>query len=109
MTRGEKQERAAPAGYGRRAVLSWACYDWANSAFATVVMAGFFPIFFKQFWAADLAVTDSTFWLGMTNTAASALIVICSPLLGALADQLGAKKGFLLIFTALGVLGAGGL
>ena len=109
MTRCEKQERAAPAGYGRRAVLSWACYDWANSAFATVVMAGFFPIFFKQFWAADLAVTDSTFWLGMTNTAASALIVICAPLLGALADQLGAKKGFLLIFTALGVLGAGGL
>ena len=54
-------------------------------------------------------MTDSTFWLGMTNTAASALIVICAPLLGAFADQLGAKKGFLLIFTALGVLGAGGL
>ena len=45
----------------------------------------------------------------MTNTAASALIVVCAPLLGALADQLGARKGFLLIFTALGVLGAGAL
>ena len=108
MTRGDKAGKAVPAGHGRRAVLSWAFYDWANSAFATVVMAGFFPIFFKQFWAADLAVTESTFWLGMTNTAAS-LIVVCAPLLGALADQLGAKKRFLLIFTALGVLGAGGL
>ncbi len=102
-------ENGVLAGHDRRAVLSWACYDWANSAFATVVMAGFFPIFFKQFWAADLAVTDSTFWLGMANTAASALIVVCAPLLGALADQLGARKGFLLIFTALGVLGAGAL
>ena len=98
-----------PAGQGRRAILSWACYDWANSAFATVVMAGFFPVFFKQFWAAGLVVTDSTFWLGVTNTAASALIVVTAPILGALADQLGAKKGFLLIFTALGVLGAGAL
>ncbi|MFZ1536155.1 MAG: MFS transporter [Chromatiaceae bacterium] len=109
MTGGDIKGREAPAGYGRRAVLSWACYDWANSAFATVVIAGFFPIFFKQYWASGLAVTDSTFWLGMTNTLASALIVVCAPLLGAMADQLGAKKGFLLIFTALGVLGAGAL
>jgi UMF1 family MFS transporter len=29
----------------RRPVLSWALYDWANSAFATTVMAGFFPVF----------------------------------------------------------------
>ncbi len=32
----------------------WAFYDWANSAFATTVMAGFFPIFFKSYWASDL-------------------------------------------------------
>ena len=109
MDGGDTAGKTVPVGHGRRAVLSWAWYDWANSAFATVVMAGFFPIFFKEFWATDLAVTDSTFWLGMTNTAASALIVVCAPLLGALADQLGARKGFLLIFTALGVLGAGAL
>ena len=94
---------------GRRTVLAWATYDWANSAFATVVIAGFFPVFFKQFWAADLAVTESTFWLGMTNTLGSALVVLSAPLLGALADQLGARKGFLLLFTALGVLATGAL
>ena len=32
----------------RRPVVAWALYDWANSAFATTVMAAFFPIFFKQ-------------------------------------------------------------
>lgn len=94
---------------GRRSMLTWALYDWANSAFATVVMAGFFPVFFKQFWAADLTVTDSTFWLGTVNSIASLLIVLTAPLLGAIADQLGAKKRFLLLFTALGVLSSGSL
>jgi UMF1 family MFS transporter len=93
----------------RRQVLSWACYDWANSAFATVVMAGFFPVFFKQFWAADLPVTDSTFQLGLVNSIASLIIVCAAPVLGALADQLGAKKRFLLLFTLLGVLAASAL
>ena len=95
--------------HDRRGVLAWAFYDWANSAFATVVMAGFFPVFFKQYWAADLAVTDSTFWLGLVNSAASLLIVVSAPLLGALADQLGAKKRFLLLFTVLGVLSSAAL
>jgi UMF1 family MFS transporter len=85
-------------------VLSWALYDWANSAFATVVMAGFFPVFFKQYWAAGLAPTDSTFWLGVANSAASLVIVLSAPLLGAVADQLGARKRFLVVFTVLGIL-----
>ena len=35
---------------GDRKVISWALYDWANSAFATTVMAGFFPLFLKQYY-----------------------------------------------------------
>ena len=35
----------------KKAVWGWAMYDWANSAFATTVMAGFFPIFFKKYWS----------------------------------------------------------
>ena len=34
-----------------KSAWSWALYDWANSAFATTIMAGFFPIFFKSYWA----------------------------------------------------------
>lgn len=87
-----------------RPVLAWALYDWANSAYATVVMAGFFPIFFKQFWAADMAVSESTFWLGAANAVAGLVIALAAPLLGAMADQGGLKKRFLMLFTFLGVL-----
>ena len=84
--------------------LAWAFYDWANSAFATVVIAGFFPLFFKQYWASSLAPTESTFWLGAINSAASLVIVVLAPLLGAIADHLGRRKGFLLVMSSLGIV-----
>ncbi|MEW8500865.1 MAG: hypothetical protein AB2699_20350, partial [Candidatus Thiodiazotropha taylori] len=46
--------------------FAWTLYDWANSAFATTVMAGFFPVFFKQYWSAGVEVTESTFRLCMS-------------------------------------------
>ncbi len=103
-----ESHESAPRGL-RRPVMAWALYDWANSAFATTVIAGFFPVFFKQFWGAGLSVTDSTRALGYTSSAASLILVCMAPLLGALADQLGAKKRFLLGFTLLGVLATGAL
>ena len=90
--------------HGKRSQLSWVFYDWANSAFATTIMAGFFPVFFKEFWASDLAVTDSTFWLGVGNSVASILVVILAPFIGALADQGGHKKKLLILFAFLGIL-----
>jgi len=92
-----------------RAHWSWAFYDWANSAFATAVMAGFFPVFFKQYWNAGVSVTESTFRLGMANSIASLVVVFLSPLLGAVADRLERRKALLLLFTALGVVMTGGL
>ncbi|MCC6206913.1 MAG: MFS transporter [Gammaproteobacteria bacterium] len=86
-----------------RKTLSWALYDWANSAYATVVMAGFFPVFFKQYWAAGLAPAESTFALGLGNSASSILIALCAPVLGAIADRAGARKRLLLFFTVVGV------
>ncbi|ESQ14765.1 MAG: hypothetical protein N838_31110 [Thiohalocapsa sp. PB-PSB1] len=93
----------------KRQTLSWALYDWANSAYATVVIAGFFPVFFTQYWAADLTSARSTEVLGYASSAASLILVASAPVLGALADQLGAKKRFLLGFTLLGVLATGAL
>ncbi|WP_456405227.1 MFS transporter [Thiolapillus sp.] len=89
---------------GRRSRISWALYDWGNSAFATTVMAGFFPVFFKEYWASELSATDSTFWLGVGNSAASTLMVLFAPLIGALADQGNSKKRYLLLFAFLGAL-----
>ena len=58
----------------RRQVLAWAFYDWANSAFATIVLAAFFPLFFKEFWSTGVEATVSTFRLGVTNAVGSLLI-----------------------------------
>ena len=93
----------------KRSQLAWAFYDWANSSFAVVVMAGFFPLFFKEYWATSLERTVSTFWLGVVNSSASLLIVLLAPILGALADHLGRRKGFLLILALLGIVMTCGL
>lgn len=87
-----------------RPAWAWALYDWANSAYATTVMAGFFPIFFKQYWSAGADVTLSTFYLGMANSLAGIAIVVLAPMLGAVADCGGAKKKFLVVFLMLGVV-----
>ena len=87
----------------------WAMYDWANSAFATTVMAGFFPVFFKDYWNAGLDPVNSTFRLGMANSLASLLIVLLAPLLGAVADRLARRKALLLAFALLGALMTAGL
>lgn len=89
--------------------LSWAFYDWANSAFATTVIAGFFPVFFKQYWCSGMPVVQSTFRLGAANSLASLFIVAVAPILGAIADRGGAKKRFLLFFTAMGIVMTGAL
>ena len=90
-------------------VFSWALYDWANSAYATVVLAGFFPLFFKEYWSDAANASTSTFQLGMTNAIASTVIVILAPVLGAIADAGNLKKRLLLLFALLGILMSAGL
>ena len=88
----------------RRAIWGWALYDWANSAFATTVMAVFFPILYKQYWSMGIDVNLSTFRLGMGNAAASLLVALMAPIIGAISDRSGRRKRFLICFTYLGVL-----
>lgn len=82
----------------------WALYDWANSAFATTVMAGFFPIFFKQYWSHGADVNVSTAQLGFGNSLAGLVVALMAPVLGAIADRGSAKKKFLIFFAYLGAL-----
>ena len=84
-------------------IWSWAFYDWANSAFSTTVVAGFFPIFFGAYWADPNNVNQSTLQLGIANSVASIIIAIISPILGAIADCASAKKKFLIAFAFLGM------
>lgn len=91
-------------GKNRKAIIGWALYDFANSAFATTVMAGFFPLFFKQYWSFGADVNLSTARLGLGNSVASLIIALMAPLLGAIADRGSLKKKFLVFFAWLGAL-----
>ncbi len=88
----------------KKTIFGWALYDWANSAFATTVMAGFFPLFFKQYWSAGTDVTMSTAMLGLANSVAGIMVALFAPVLGAIADRGTSKKKFLLFFSYLGII-----
>ena len=88
----------------KKQIYSWALYDWANSAFATTVMAGFFPIFFSQDWSNPDNLSVSTFYLGLGNSIASLIVALLAPILGAIADRGSYKKKFLIFFAFLGIV-----
>ena len=88
----------------RKKVFSWAFYDWANSAYSTTVMAGFFPLFFEKFYSNPDDVIQSTYQLGIANSVSSIVIALFAPILGAIADRGSAKKKLLITFAFLGVL-----
>jgi MFS transporter, UMF1 family len=90
-------------GCGSRALRAWALYDWANSAFATTVMAAFLPVYYSTVVAKELGATQATAYWGYTTALALALIAVLSPVLGAIADFMGAKKRFLAVFMGFGV------
>jgi UMF1 family MFS transporter len=73
------------------------------------MMAGFFPIFFRDVWSAGEASPSITFRLGLANSIASLVIVALGPVLGAIADSGGRRKRFLMAFMALGVTTTGAL
>lgn len=87
-----------------RSAWSWALADWANSAYTTTVIAVFFPIFFKEYWAQNLSASQSTFYLGLSNSANSLIVFIIAPFVGTLADISRKKKFFLATFTLMGAL-----
>ena len=93
----------------RRKVLSWALYDWANSAFAITVMSAFFPLFLKQYWSDGADATLTTFRLGLANSIGSIVIALLSPILGAIADQGGTRKRYLVLFAAMAIVMTGAL
>jgi len=88
-----------------RTELSWALYDWANSAYALIVMTAFFPMFLGGI-IVDPGPENptATSVLGFANSAASLVVVVLAPVLGALGDQYGAKRKLLGAFAFLGVL-----
>ncbi|RCW56537.1 MFS transporter [Halanaerobium sp. ST460_2HS_T2] len=89
----------------KKTVYAWAMYDWANSAFATVILATVLPIFYKDVAGINLPGNLATSYWGYTQTIAMIIIAIISPILGAAADYSDSKKTFLKFFVFLGITG----
>jgi len=87
-----------------RPVWAWALYDWGNSAFATTVMAAFFPIYFKKFWSQGIDPTVSTFYLGASMSIMALVLAAAAPLLGTFADFYGWKRKGVGVFAILGAI-----
>lgn len=92
-----------------RPALAWALYDWGCTAFATTVLAGFFPTFFRQFWSQGADTTLTTFRLGIANSVAGLCIALLAPVLGAIADRGGHRKHFLVGWACIGIAATAGL
>lgn len=85
-----------------KAVRGWLMYDWANSAFATTMMAAVLPIYYESVAGVNLTGNTAANYWGYTQTVAMLLVAIMSPILGAIADHRGSKGRFLLCFMILG-------
>jgi len=83
---------------------SWVLYDWANSAYATIVLAGFFPIIYAEYFAVTIDSSERTLYLGISNSIASLLLILLAPLFGLLADRFNKKKLFLSIFALISII-----
>lgn len=86
----------------RRRVNAWSLYDWANSSFATTIMAAVFPIFFATVAADGLSGNRATVYWGYITASALFLAAIVSPLAGAAVDMLGRRKQLLLVSAGAG-------
>jgi UMF1 family MFS transporter len=91
-------------GY-KRIVNAWVMYDWANSAFATTIMAGFMPVYFAAM-ATESGMTDqqATSAWGYVTTIALLIVALLAPGMGAMADRMGGKKRFLTVFAVVGAV-----
>jgi len=88
----------------KKQIYSWAMYDWANSAFATSILAGILPIYYSRVAASSLDPNTATIYWSYTLTIALVLIAFLAPVIGAISDYSNKKKTFLKIFVLIGIL-----
>jgi UMF1 family MFS transporter len=90
----------------RRTVNGWCWYDWANSAFATTILAAVLPVYYSQVAGATLpSEARATAYWSLGLTISLLIVAILSPILGTMSDVMRGKKRFLAAFACLGILG----
>lgn len=92
--------------------IAWAFYDWANSVYSLVITTAIFPIYFSavlegydQVSVFGVDFSDKGILYSYSITASFVIVVLLSPILSAVADQIGNKKLFLKIFSWIGAIG----
>jgi UMF1 family MFS transporter len=88
-------------------LASWCLYDWANSAFPTIVTTFIFAVYFAQA-VAENPVDGAVQW-SHSVTAAALIVAFAGPALGAIADCMGRRKPWLFTFTLLTAVGTSAL
>ena len=87
----------------RKAIRAWCLYDWANSAYATTVMAAMYPPFFRSLAvAAGFEEHRATAAWGYIAVVALLIVAVVAPALGAIADHGARRRRFLGLFVVLG-------
>ncbi len=95
-------DREPGPGSDKRSLFSWCLYDWANSAFTTVVITFVFATYFAKSVAVD-PVSGAAQW-GFANSVSALIIAVLAPVLGAIADSGGRRKPWVFAFTVLSVV-----
>ena len=94
----------------RRVINAWAMYDWANSAFAVIILTAVFPVYYRSLAThAGYAPEDATAYWAYTTSLSLLVVALLGPVLGAMADVVGGKKRFLSVALIFGVLGSASL
>ncbi len=90
----------------RRERIAWYLYDFGNSAYAAVVLLAVYSAYFQ---GVVVGGAEGTRLWGIAVGIAMLVVAVTSPVLGAIADHSGAKKKFLLFYTAMACLFTAGL
>jgi len=83
----------------KRAIFGWCLYDWANSAYPTIVGTFIFSVYFAQGIYGD-ADEGAERW-GYALSVSGLIVALLSPALGAIADHSGGLKRWLGVLTAV--------
>jgi len=86
----------------RRGLFGWCLYDWANSAFPTVITTFVFSAYFTKAIAAD-EISGTAQW-GIAISLSGLFVALLSPFLGAIADHGGRRKPWVFVLTLLCVV-----
>ncbi len=92
----------------KRRIRAWTMYDWANSAFATTIMAAVLPVYYSQVAGDSLpsAAIATAYWSAGLSISIF-IVALLSPILGTISDVMRGKKKFLSFFVTLGIIGTG--